>query len=67
LLSERYAPEKFAAAGPDFVTVAEQKRAAVRAAASALMQQWGEPLEIKPPDKPTDLRHNPDLDAMFGA
>src|SRR5262249_34939341 len=34
LLFERYAPEKFATAGPEFVAVAERKRAAVRAAAT---------------------------------
>jgi DnaJ-domain-containing protein 1 len=67
LLSERFAPEKFAAAGAEFVSMAESKRAAVRAAAAALMQESGEPLEVAAPEKPTDLRHNPDLDAMFGA
>jgi tellurite resistance protein len=68
LLTERYSPEKFEAAGPDFVTLATTKREAVRAAAEALIEPLGEKLEAeKPPAEPQDLRHNPDLDAMFGA
>lgn len=66
LLIERFAPEKFAATGPEFVKMAEQKRTAVRAAAESLMQRFGEPLEKEVPAAPADLRHNPDLDAMFG-
>jgi uncharacterized tellurite resistance protein B-like protein len=68
LLTERYSPEKFETAGLDFVTLAKTKREAVRAAAEALMEPLGEKLEAeKPPTEPQDLRHNPDLDAMFGA
>jgi len=68
LLSERYAPDKFESMGTEFVVVAESKRAALLAAATALLEQWGEKLEtIAPPSQPQELRHNPDLDAMFGA
>jgi uncharacterized tellurite resistance protein B-like protein len=67
LLDERFAPEKFAAVGPDFVALANQKREAVRRAAAALLEPLGEALERAPPDAgPKDLRPNPDLDALFG-
>jgi hypothetical protein len=68
LLTERYAPEKFATVGAEFVAIAQGKRSAVRAAAAALLAPLGEPLEPPAaPAAPTELRHNPDLDAMFGA
>jgi len=68
LLSERYAPDKFESMGSEFMVVAENKRAALLAAAAALLEQWGEKLEtISLPSQPQELRHNPDLDAMFGA
>jgi uncharacterized tellurite resistance protein B-like protein len=68
LLMERYAAEKVAAMGPDFVAMADSKRTAIRAAASALLEKLGEALETTPPAAaPQELRHNPDLDAMFGA
>jgi uncharacterized tellurite resistance protein B-like protein len=67
LLTERYAPEKFEPAGPEFVAVARGKSAAVRAAALALLEPLGEPLDAAPPAaEPPELRHNPDLDALFG-
>jgi hypothetical protein len=67
LLSERYTPEKFESAGPDFVAVAQGKREAVVEAARALIEPFGEPLEdAARPAEPPELRHNPDLDAMFG-
>lgn len=67
LLSERYAPDKFASAGPEFVALARTKFEAARESASALLDQLGEKLEAKPPPaEPPALRHNPDLDAMFG-
>jgi hypothetical protein len=54
--------------GAEFVAVAEKKRAALLAAATELLEQWGEKLEtISPVAQPQELRHNPDLDAMFGA
>ena len=67
LLSERFAPEKFAGHGPEFVQVAADKRARVERAAHHLVAEYNEPLE--PPDAsppPVDPRHNPDLDAAFG-
>jgi uncharacterized tellurite resistance protein B-like protein len=68
LLSQRYAPDKFESMGSEFVTVAENKRAALLAAATALLELWGEKLEpISPPSQPQELRHNHDLDVMFGA
>lgn len=68
LLSERYAADKFVAMGKEFVAMAEKKRAALRTAATALLEQWGEPLERESrATQAPELRHNPDLDAMFGA
>jgi uncharacterized tellurite resistance protein B-like protein len=68
LLMERYAAEKVASLGPDFTAMADSKRTAIRAAAVALLEPFGEPLETAPPaEAPQELRHNPDLDAMFGA
>src|SRR5262249_14145971 len=67
LLSERYAPDKFQAMGPEFIAMAETKRAALQAAATALLEQWGEKLQSNSvPEKPSELRHNPDLDAILG-
>jgi hypothetical protein len=65
-LSERYEGAKFEAAGPEFVAMAQSKREAVQAAALALLEPLGEPLEVVAPAEPRDLRHNPDLDAFFG-
>lgn len=64
LLTERFAPEKFASAGADFTAMAEAKRSVVRAAALALLEPFGETLEQAAPAA-QELRHNPDLDAMF--
>jgi hypothetical protein len=67
LLTERYAPEKFEAVGAEFVAVARAKRDAVHSAALALLGPMGEPLETEAPAPPAELRHNPDLDSIFGA
>jgi uncharacterized tellurite resistance protein B-like protein len=68
LLSSRLAAEKVEAMGVEFVAMAESKRQALRAAAETLLQPLGEPLEPPArPAEPAELRHNPDLDAMFGA
>ena len=64
-LMARYAAEKFAAAGPEFVAMASSKREAVHAAATTLLEPFGEPLEEPAVNGPPELRHNPDLDAMF--
>jgi uncharacterized tellurite resistance protein B-like protein len=68
LLSSRLAPEKLQSMGPEFVAMAQSKRQAIRAAAETLLRPLGEPLELPTrPTEPAELRHNPDLDAMFGA
>jgi hypothetical protein len=68
LLTERYDPEKFAVTGADFVAMAQGKREAVRLAATALLETFGETVEIpKEAQAKEELRHNPDLDAVFGA
>ena len=66
MLTEKMDPTKAAAMGPEFAKMAEAKRTALRAAAEALMAPFGEPLEKLAPEPPTDLRHNPDLDDVFG-
>jgi uncharacterized tellurite resistance protein B-like protein len=66
-LTEKLDPARAAAFGPEFVQMAEQKRARIRAAAEALIAPFNEPLEKPVPPPPTDLRHNPDLDDVFGA
>lgn len=67
LLTDKLDPTKVAAFGPEFARMAEEKRARVRVAAEVLMAPFGEPLEKSAPPAPTDLRHNPDLDDVFGA
>jgi hypothetical protein len=68
LLTSRLAPEKLESLGPEFVAMAESKRQAIHAAAETLIQPLGEPLDLPAqPGAPAELRHNPDLDAMFGA
>ncbi len=65
-LTDKLDPAKAAAFGPEFARMAEQKRAAVRAAAEALIAPFGEPLEKPTPPPPTDLRENALLDDVFG-
>jgi hypothetical protein len=53
--------------GPEFVKMAEAKLTSLRRAAEVLLEAMGEQLETnaaKPP--PQELRHNPDLDDVFG-
>ena len=66
LLSERYDPDKLQTLGPEFMELARSKRAAVQAAAQALMEQLGAKLEEPPAPVSHDLRENPDLDAILG-
>jgi uncharacterized tellurite resistance protein B-like protein len=67
LLSERLDPEKAASMGPEFRRMADEKRAKLRAAAEDLLRPFGAPLDPPaPPPPPTDIRHNPDLDDVFG-
>ncbi|HYH69337.1 MAG TPA: hypothetical protein VD866_31880, partial [Urbifossiella sp.] len=65
-LTDKLDPAKAAAFGPEFARMAEQKRAAVRAAAEALIAPLGEPLEKPVPPAPTDIRANALLDDVFG-
>ncbi|MFO0848761.1 MAG: TerB family tellurite resistance protein [Gemmataceae bacterium] len=62
LLTDKLDPAKAGTLGPEFARLAEEKRAAVRAAAETLIARFGVPL-----DPPADPRHNPDLDDVFGA
>ncbi|HZU36736.1 MAG TPA: TerB family tellurite resistance protein, partial [Gemmataceae bacterium] len=66
LLTDRFQPDKVQHMGPEFVALAESKRTAAQAAALALLEPLGEPLEPATPP-PQELRHNPDLDDVFGA
>lgn len=66
-LSDKLDPARAREMGPEFTRLAEDKAARLRAAAEALIAPLGAPLE--PPDAPpppADLRHNPDLDDIFG-
>jgi tellurite resistance protein len=67
LLRERCDPSKFESHGPEFIEVARHKLQRAEAAARALLAPMGEPLEVEaPPEEVKELRHNPDLDAIFG-
>jgi tellurite resistance protein len=67
-LMEKLAPEKVQALGSDIAAVVQQKRQKVEHAARTLIAQWNEELIPKNTQAiPKDLRHNPDLDALFGA
>ena len=67
LLTEKLDPAKAASFGPDFARMAEEKRSSIRAAAEALIAPFNQLLEKAAPPTPTELRHNPDLDDVFGA
>lgn len=67
LLTEKADPAKAATLGPEFERMAVKKRADLRQAAESLIARFGVPLD--PPAAPPpsmDLRHNPDLDDVFG-
>lgn len=67
LLSEKLAAGKATAMGSDFARLAAEKRAALRTAAEALIAPFGVPLDPPAaPPPPADIRHNPDLDDIFG-
>ncbi len=68
LLSERNDPTKFESNGTAFVDMVKTNRAKIEQAAKLLLEQLGEKLEEeKKPEPSKDLRHNPDLDSVFGA
>ena len=67
LLSEKINPKKAAAFGPEFVALAMKNLAELRAAAESLIAPFGVSLDAPTaPPQPTDMRHNPDLDDVFG-
>jgi hypothetical protein len=67
-LMDKFAPEKVQALGSDVVAVIQRKQQEVEQAARTLIAQWNEELSPKNSELiPKDLRHNPDLDALFGA
>jgi len=57
--------EKLEGVSADWAVAA---RSALRSAAEALLAEWKETLDVPaPPATVPALRHNPDLDAMFGS
>lgn len=66
LLWERNDPKKVESMGKKFIELAEETRRSVREAAEKLIAPYGVPLEEPVTPPPTDLRHNPDLDDVFG-
>lgn len=70
ILTDQYDPKRAAGLGAEFAKMAERKREDVKAAAESLLVALGEPLVPPPKETPaaaaSDLRHNPDLDAVFG-
>lgn len=67
LLTDRFDPAKFAGHGAEFSHMAAEKRARVAQAARHLLAAYNQPLDVPAPARPADPRHNPDLDAVFGA
>jgi hypothetical protein len=68
LLHDRYAPEKLASKGPEFVALAKAKQTEALQAAEQLLRPFGQPLEEPAsPPAPADLRANHDLEEFFGA
>ena len=67
LLSDKLDAGKATAMGTDFARLALEKRTALRTAAEALIAPFGVPLDPPAaPPPPADIRHNPDLDDIFG-
>lgn len=67
LLGDKLDPAKASALGPEFAAMAERKRTELRRAAETLIAPFGAPLDPPPaPPPPADIRHNPDLDDLFG-
>lgn len=65
-VTDKLDPSKAAQLGPEFAEMAEEKRALVRQAAEVLLKGLGAELEIPESPVQVDLRHNPDLDSVFG-
>jgi hypothetical protein len=66
LLAEKLRPERVASLGSEFVETMEKKREKVKAAATFLLGEFGENLDVPELAEPKGLRDNPDLDAVFG-
>jgi uncharacterized tellurite resistance protein B-like protein len=66
LLMEKVDPTKAAAMGHEFARMAEEKRLAIQAAAEELIAPFGVPVVAPEVPKSTEMRHNPDLDDVFG-
>jgi uncharacterized tellurite resistance protein B-like protein len=66
LVSQRLDLERAAKMGPEFAMMAEAKLASLRRAAEHLLEPMGEKLETISPATTEELRHNPDLDDVFG-
>ena len=64
---EKFIPEKAASLGADVVQIMENKRQEVKMAATALLEELGEKLELPNDHQPKPLRENRDLDEEFGA
>ena len=63
----RYRIEKLEKMGPEIVSIGRTKCEELLRAATSLMEKLGESLELhSEPTLPRDLRHNPDLDDVFG-
>lgn len=67
LLSDRFALERFNTHGSEFIAMAADRRSRAERAALQLLAAYNEPLEPTVAPPPSDSRHNPDLDAAFGA
>jgi uncharacterized tellurite resistance protein B-like protein len=67
LLTEKLDPARAASLGPEFRRMADEKRVRIRAAAETLLAPFNAPLDPPAAPPPADLRHNPDLDDVFGA
>jgi len=65
---EKLDPVKAAALGAEFAAMAHAKRTELRSAAEALMAPFGQALDLATATQSTtELRHNPELDDVFGA
>jgi hypothetical protein len=66
LLTDKFRPERVASLGSEFVETMEKKREKVRTAATFLLGEFGEKLDVPEHSESKGLRDNPDLDAVFG-
>jgi hypothetical protein len=62
----KYASERAMSLDKEFVALFDKKREEIKIAATALLQELGEELELTTSSQPKALRENPDLDKEFG-